>query len=162
MNTQTNLFIVDSDTRAATGLEQYLDNKFGNSLTISKFFTGENCLEKIDSNTNLVILAYYLKGKNGNEILKAIKAINAQTEVIILSSNEDIAAAIDAFRMGAKDYVIKGANGWRNVAAHVSKIVMYPVELIVNEFGVSKFLGIFVMALLGLVAVVLLSLKFMP
>ncbi len=144
METQgINLFIVDDNKLMAMDLKIYLQNKFGTSVKISTFSDGESCLEKVDENTNIVILDYFLDGKNGLEILKLIKTINPKTEVIMLSSNEDIALAIESFKMGAKDYVIKGNGSWKKLNKLVNYIVTEPIRILGREFGLSKYMAIF-------------------
>ena len=136
-----NLFIVDDNNMMVAALKNYLYDKFGKGITVSTFSSGESCLEKIDKTTDVVILDYYLEGKNGNEILKSIKELNPETKVIMFSSNENIGAAIEAFRIGATDYVTS------------------PVRLLVREFGISKYLAIFLIVFVVMAAVVIWVLK---
>lgn len=144
METQgINLFIVDDNYSMVTALKHFLQNKFGVSVQISTFTNGESCLEKIDKKTNIVILDYFLEGKNGLEILQSIKAINPKTKVIMLSSNEDIALAVESFRTGATNYVVKGSGSWKKVGNLVNTIITEPIRTIVREFGISKFMVIF-------------------
>ena len=125
---RTNIFIVDDNKLMVMALKQYLQKRFGESVNISTFFDGESCLQKVDEHTHIVILDYYLDGenktaKNGIEVLKSIKEINPKTEVIMLSSNEDISVAIESFRTGATDYVVKGDKAWEKLIALVSKTI---------------------------------------
>jgi DNA-binding NtrC family response regulator len=146
MQTQgLNLFIVDDNTSMVTALKQYLINRFGISVQISTFSDGESCLEKVDEKTHIVILDHFMQGKNGVEILKSIKTINPKTEVIMLSSNEDMAVAIESFRAGATDYVVKGPSSWKKITKLVNHIITAPIRIIVKEFGVSKFMAIFLL-----------------
>jgi DNA-binding NarL/FixJ family response regulator len=147
-----NLFIVDDNVLMVTGLRNFLNSKFGNSIKISTFLNGESAVKKIDANTNIVILDYFLPGENGNDVLVSIKKINPKTEVIMLTSNEDIGIAIDSFRKGATDYVIKGGKSWKKITSLVYNIVTYPVRILVREFGISKYLAIFLLTfvLLGI------------
>ena len=70
METQgINLFIVDDNKSMVTMLKNYLSNRFGAGIKISTFYDGEICLEKVNKQTNIVILDYFLNGKNGLEIL---------------------------------------------------------------------------------------------
>ena len=104
METQgINLFIVDDNKLLVAELKHYLKKKFGIGINILTFNDGESCLKLVDKNTHIVILDYFMEGKNGLEVLKLIKAINQKTEVIMLSSNVDIALAIETFKNGAKD-----------------------------------------------------------
>lgn len=140
-----NLFIVDDNRLMVSTLKQYLQNRFGTMMQISTFSDGESCLTKVDSDTQIVILDYNMNGKNGLDILKLIKAINPKTEVIMLSNNEDIGLAIETFRAGAKDYVVKGQGSWKKITSLVNLIITEPIRIMVREFGVSKFTAIFLM-----------------
>lgn len=153
MQTQgLNLFIVDDNQLMVKGLRNYLNIKFGVSLNISTFKTGEDALTKIDEHTNIVILDYYLDGKNGNDILDAIKRINPKTEVIMLSSNESIGIAIESFQKGAVDYVVKDDQAWMKLNTLIYTIITYPIRIMVREFRISKYLALFllVFAVMGI------------
>jgi DNA-binding NtrC family response regulator len=144
METQgLNLFIVDDNITLLTALELYLKNRFGAGLAISTFVDGETCLEKVDKETHIVILDYFLEGKNGLEVLKSIKAINPKTEVIMLTGNENIALAIESFQAGAKGYVIKGQGSWWKLTQMINRIITEPIRAMVREYGVPKFMIIF-------------------
>jgi DNA-binding NarL/FixJ family response regulator len=135
METQkTNLFIVDDNKLVVTTLKQYLQNKFGDALEISTFYDGDSCLAKVDKETHIVVLDYFMKDKNGLEVLKSIKAINPKTEVIILSSNEEIIPTLRLLREGAKDYVLKGEHGWQKVIGLVESMLTKPNKVIVKGF----------------------------
>lgn len=154
MKTQgTNLFIVDDNKLMVTDLKHYLKQRFGDSLNVTVFGSGDSCIEMIDVNTHIVILDYYPEGKSGLEILKSIKKINPKTEVIMLSSNEDIGMAIEAFHKGANDVIIRGKGSLKKISAVVNKILTEPLRLMVREFGISKYMAAFLItfAIMGLV-----------
>ena len=135
METQgINLFIVDDNRLLAADLKIFLENKFGSDLIITVFQDGDSCIKNIDCSIHIVILDYFMDGKNGLEILKAIKSINPKTEVIILSSNDDIAIAIETFRAGARDYVVKGDGAWKKLMKIVDIIITKPIRIIVKGF----------------------------
>lgn len=159
METQSlNLFIVDDNKSMVTALKHYLTNMFGNSVKISTFYTGSSCLEKIDKTTDVVILDYFLDDENGNEVLKMIKKRNPKTEVIMLSSNEDISTAVEALQIGARDYVVKSNSAWRTISGLINTIITEPIRKMVQEFGVPKFMLIFftVFIVMGIVVYVVL------
>ena len=161
MNTEKlNLFIVDDNAILLTGLRNYLVTRFGEGLNITTFLTGKSALTKIDENTNIVILDYHLNGENGNDVLKSIKNINPKTEVIMLTSNEDIGVAIDSFRKGASDFVIKGDKSWKKISNLVYNIITYPIEVLVREFGISKFLAIFLLVFVTMGVGVIVTLNY--
>ena len=153
-NQGMNLFIVDDNNLMVTTLKSYLQNRFGVGMNISTFNDGESCLKMVDKNTQIVILDYYMEGKNGLETLRCIKAINPKTEVIMLSSNEDMGVAIETFRAGANDFVIKGGGAWKKITKLVERIVTEPIRIMVREFGVSKFTAIFLLTFVTMAVVV--------
>lgn len=160
MQTQgLNLFIVDDNKLMVMDLKHYLHNRFGVNLNISTFWDGESCLKKVNEKTHIVILDHFLNGKNGLDTLKSIKKINPGTEVIMLSSNEDIALAIETFRAGASDYVVKGQGSWQRLTRRINHIVTAPIRLMVREFGVSVFMATFLLTFvtMGIVVFCVLS-----
>jgi DNA-binding NarL/FixJ family response regulator len=155
-----NLFIVDDNALALMGLRNYLQTRFGPHMNIFTFLTGAKALEKVDKDTGIVILDYYLENENGNEVLKSIKQINPSTEVIMLTSNEEIGVAIESFRKGANDFVIKGDKAWKRIGSSVNKIITYPYRMLVKEFGVHKFLAIFLLTFATMGLAVYVTLQF--
>lgn len=159
MNTQIlNLFIVDDDKLLVSGLRIHLSKLFGYQINISTFYTGKSALSKLDKTTDIVILDYNLEGEDGNEILNAIKMKSPTTEVIMLSSNENMAIAIESFRKGASEYVFKGANSWSKIADLVERAIFFPVRVLVKELGVSRFVAMFILTFLAVGCVVLIVL----
>jgi DNA-binding NarL/FixJ family response regulator len=154
-----NLFIVDDDKLMSITLKGFLEIKFGIDINITIFSSGEDALKKIDDTTNIVILDYLLEGKNGLEILKLIKEKNPKTEVVMLSSNEDIALAIDSFRAGAKDYIVKGRGSWNQISRLVMRVITKPIRILVKEFGISKYIAIFLMTFVTMGLMVFFILK---
>jgi DNA-binding NtrC family response regulator len=161
METQgLNLFIVDDNRSMVYALKQYLTGRFGGKLKISTFYDGETCLENINEQTDVVILDYFLGGKNGNEILRSIKELNPRTEVIMLSSDESIETAVNSFSLGAKNFVVKNKNAWRKLSILIETIVIKPLRYF-WEFAVSKFVLIFFTTFVIMGATVILVLKLM-
>lgn len=154
----TNIFIVDDNKIVLATLKQALENRFNSNVQVSTFQDGESCLEKLNQVTHVVILDYYLEGENGLEILKKIKEKNPDTQVIMLSSNEDVLLAIETFRQGAKDFIIKDRNAIGRVGKLIQNIVTAPIRILVREFGVSKFMAIFLMTFLTMAIVVSITL----
>jgi DNA-binding NarL/FixJ family response regulator len=157
-NQEINLFIVDDDKLTVTALKQYLLNRFKFGVNVSTFYDGESCLKKVDKKTDIVILDYFMEGKSGLDTLKAIKLINPKTEVFMLSSNEDMSLALQTFRAGANDYVIKGKGSRKKITSLVNHIVTKPLRYIVREFGVSKIVAIFIFTFALMASIVLFAL----
>lgn len=73
--------------------------------------TAEAGLERLSTQAfDLVLLDYNLPGMNGLEMLKALKAREDTTPVIILTAGGDEAIALEAMELGAADYAVKDIN----------------------------------------------------
>ncbi|MGZ3900751.1 MAG: response regulator [Bacteroidia bacterium] len=154
-----NLFIVDDDDSMLTLVKNHLIRKFGHDVNITTFNSGEACLEHINYETHIVILDYYLNGENGLDILQLIKTINPHTEVIMLSNNEDMVAAIEAFKRGAREYVIKNTSSLKKISELINKKVVQ-FRTIVAEPNMQKFAALFFLTFATLAIVVTVIVKF--
>jgi hypothetical protein len=79
----------------------------------------------------------------------------------MLSSNEDIALAIESFRSGAKDYIVKGTGSWTKLSNLLTMIITEPIRLMVREFGVSKFMATFLLTFTTMGIIVYIALQLM-
>lgn len=152
-----NLFIVDDDKSMVAALKQYLNKKFGNAINISAFYDGDSCLKNINDQTHVVLLDYFLNGKNGVQILKEIKSLNPKTEVIMLSSHEDIATAIESLQKGAIDYIVKGKNSWQKLYFVMNKIITTPVSIFIKKYRI--FMIVLILSIIITAAIVMLILR---
>src|SRR6185437_5362136 len=160
MQTQAlNLFIVDDNKSLVTALKQYLHRKFGFSLKISTFNDGESWLQNVNEDTHIVILDHQREGKNWGEVVKSIKTINPKTEVIMLSGSTDFDVAVQSFKAGAVDYVVTRPRSWQKVTRLVYNILTAPIKMISKEFGISKYMAIFLLTFLTMGIVVCLALQ---
>ncbi len=104
------LFLADDDAMFLKSMEiEFLQNA---DFTIETFATGELCIENLSQNPDVVILDYHLDGidknaMNGLETLDKIKKFNQDIQVVILSSQNKIEAAVNCLHHGAIDYVVK-------------------------------------------------------
>ncbi|WP_395048198.1 response regulator [Flavobacterium sp.] len=161
METQIqNLFLLEDNELSSNRIVAFLENRFRNSLRISTFINGETLLEEIDGNTAIVILDYDLKGEKADVLILEIRKKNPKTEIIILSADEDIAIAIDAFRNGAKRVIIKGEQSKRELFLVIYKILNYPVKILTERFAINKILAIFIayFIIIGIVVYIGMSL----
>lgn len=145
METQKqNLYILEENTLSSASLMNFLNKRFNDTLNISIFIDGESLLKKINADTAIVILDYDLKGEQTDKLLIDIKKINSTTEVIVLSSDDEIGTAIDAYRKGAKSFVVKGKNDLKRIRSLVYRIIYYPVKIIQRFFGFKELIAIFI------------------
>lgn len=133
MNTknQIDLFIVDDDKMFGQVLKVNIENAFKcvPDLKIEYFETGESCMEKLlQVKPELVVLDYFLNSKHpyaldGIEVLDWIKKENPQTNVIMLTMDDHVNTALNSFRHGASDYIIKTSTQFDPINHSISNIL---------------------------------------
>jgi len=99
-----------------------VDDEENVSRLLNKIFTkegyithiannGKEALKVIDSNEiDIVISDIKMPGMTGIELLKNIRSIDPAIQVIMITAFATLETAIDALRMGAKDYITKPFN----------------------------------------------------
>src|ERR1700741_1829603 len=102
------VFIVDDDLLYSKVLErQLLQNP---DLNVQIFQSAEECIKNLHFNPDIITIDYQLEGKNGLELLKRVKDYNEYILPIVISGQHDVHVVVDAYKNGAKDYIIKGDN----------------------------------------------------
>lgn len=99
------IFLVDDDTFCLDMYEQHLRNL--EFQDISKYQSGPDCLNSLTEYPDIIFLDYKMDTLNGFEVLKKIKRFNPNINVVMVSGQEDLQAAVDALKYGAFDYIIK-------------------------------------------------------
>ncbi|MDX8338289.1 sigma-54 dependent transcriptional regulator [Draconibacterium sp. IB214405] len=74
---------------------------------IKAFGTGKECLNNLHELPDVITLDYRLPDMKGLEVLKQIKAINEDIQVILISEQDDIEVVVDLLKHGAYDYIVK-------------------------------------------------------
>ena len=85
--------------------------------------SGEECLEKVNNEEtqyDLVLLDINMPGMNGLDALKKIRETHTSLAlpVIMLTSEEDTKFIIEAFEIGANDYINKEVNFKNRLSSH--------------------------------------------
>lgn len=119
------VFLVDDDVMFTESLKHTLN---AGSTDISTFPTGEECLKNIlKEEPEVVVLDYYLnstrpRAMNGIQVLNKIKHKRPETEVIMLSSQDNVAVALDTLKYGAYDYIAKGQSAFVKIKNDIRHI----------------------------------------
>ena len=100
-----NVLLVDDEESFRTAIARQLTVR---GYTVYEAGTGEQGVATArTTNLDIVILDMRLPGMNGMEALKGIKQISPLTEVIMLTGQATVKAAMEAITMGAFDYMTK-------------------------------------------------------
>ncbi|WP_321289415.1 sigma-54 dependent transcriptional regulator [uncultured Sunxiuqinia sp.] len=77
---------------------------------IESYTTGKDCIKNLSQEPDVVTLDYRLPDMKGLEVLKEIKAINEDIQVILISEQDDIEVVVELLRHGAYDYIVKSSD----------------------------------------------------
>ncbi|MDD5230629.1 MAG: sigma-54 dependent transcriptional regulator [Candidatus Marinimicrobia bacterium] len=100
-----NIAIIDDDKSQRELLSGFF-KKLG--CTVFVCDSGENCLSVIEKQyLDLVLTDFRMPGMNGLEILRRVKALNPEIQVIIMTAFGSIEDAVTAMHQGAWDYLAK-------------------------------------------------------
>jgi len=70
--------------------------------------SGEKALQLLESSLfDLILLDFRMPGMNGLDLLRQIKLINPEIEVVIMTAYGTIETAVEAMKAGARDYLTK-------------------------------------------------------
>jgi len=104
------IFVIEDDEMMAQMLSDYLSKYPYYKVKI--YGTGEECIDDLYLNPDVVILDYHLNLVNpdaadGLEILRKIKSLDRNIFVIMLSSQKQYGKAAQTIMEGALEYVVK-------------------------------------------------------
>ena len=91
---------------------------------VEAFDSGGSFLKALKNKPDVVTLDYKLPDKNGEELLKEIKAYDPAIEVLIISEQSEIETAVNLLKAGAYDYITKTEDirdRLLNVIQHIRK-----------------------------------------
>ncbi len=104
MMSQIKVLMVDDEKRFRDTTKKIL-NKKGFETIVAE--SGEDALEKMDQNPDVVILDIKMPGMDGHETLEKIKEIKSDLPVIMLTGHGAMPSAKEALGQGAFDYLSK-------------------------------------------------------
>jgi DNA-binding NarL/FixJ family response regulator len=118
IETPKKIFIVDDDEMLTMALSDYLTREVKHDIHI--FHTGEECVDSLSIQPDVVILDFYLNtvhkdAADGLEVLSAIRKHLPNTRFIMLSSQESYGKAAQTIQKGAEQYVIKDEEAFEKI-----------------------------------------------
>src|SRR5688572_12009113 len=121
-NKQIDIYVVEDNKVFQMALKSDIEIAFANrSVKVHSFETGELCMKQFqEQKPPVVILDYHLNSTNPNAadgitVLDWIKMRNVETNVIMLTSDDNIETALKSFKHGATDYIVKTETKFRKI-----------------------------------------------
>ncbi len=100
-----NILIVEDGHSQREMLRDFL---IGEGHSVSTAETGEEALDQVSRNHyELLLLDYKMPGMNGIEVLEAVRIINPEIDIILMTAFGTIETAVKAMKSGAADYITK-------------------------------------------------------
>lgn len=102
------VLVVDDEPKVRSALQEFLER---HGFKVSALASGEEALEQVDRlRPSVVLLDIKLAGMDGVLTLKKIKAAHPDTIVIMMTGLEEEQTMVQAFALGAYDYITKPFN----------------------------------------------------
>jgi Response regulator containing CheY-like receiver, AAA-type ATPase, and DNA-binding domains len=122
------LFLVDDDALFLKSLE--IEFLHYSNFVVETFSSGEQCLEHLATNPDMIILDFHLDSinktaMNGIDTLDKIKASHPAIPVIMLSSQDKIDVAVSCMHHQAFDYVVKSETAFLRLQKSIASFFQY-------------------------------------
>ena len=99
------ILLIDDDRDICTVLSRFLEK---NGFEVDTANRGEDALKLLrEKSYTLVLCDYRLPDANGIEMLQRIKVLQPDVAVIVITGYSDVRTAVQTFKFGASDYVVK-------------------------------------------------------
>jgi two-component system, NtrC family, response regulator AtoC len=107
---QFTIYLLDDNVMYAQVIKGALE--FESHIRVEVFSDGYSLLKRCVDKPDMILLDYELDIDNpqaptGEDFLRVIKDLNSQQVVVMLSSNDKLAKAVELLKQGAFDYVMK-------------------------------------------------------
>lgn len=121
VNKPKHIFIVEDNEIYAMMLDYILSKD--SIYQFVSFKSGEECIENLYLNPDVIILDYGLPGMNGYQTLLEIKKHNPDIHVVMLTNNNDKHMMDTILKAGADDYVLKQGHGETQIIEKIEAIL---------------------------------------
>ncbi|OGR35604.1 MAG: Fis family transcriptional regulator [Desulfuromonadales bacterium GWD2_61_12] len=102
---QARILVVDDDRVVRDGLQRTLE---GRNFRVETFASGQQAVARLQQESfTLVVSDLKMPGMSGMEVLKAIRTLQPEVPIIIITGYATVDTAVEAMKCGAVDYLAK-------------------------------------------------------
>ncbi len=107
--TTIRLLLVEDNKDFANLVQLFLRRHSGVAFEVRWAANGRNALKEIeaDANLDLILMDYFLPGRNGLEVTREIRERGILIPVVFLTVNKDFDLAVEVLKLGVEDYLVK-------------------------------------------------------
>jgi DNA-binding NtrC family response regulator len=99
------LLLVDDDSELREDMARYFAH---HGSEVEQCKNGNQALERVEQKAfDVMVLDLAMPGLSGLDVLKELQARNAECEVVVLSGEATIEAAVEAMKLGAREFLTK-------------------------------------------------------
>jgi len=152
------IFFIEESTIYKDLILGYLQsNKY---TQIKVFKTGEECMNQLHLNPDIVILDYSSEGMSGLELMRKVKVTHPATDFIFLSGQNDVEVAISIMKLGAADYVVKNDKSPARLVKAIEQVIADNKRQKINQGFTIGVFGFFVLLLFLIAGIIFITLFF--
>lgn len=115
------IFVVDDNNMFLKVMYKFLSQN--EKFEVYALSSGRECISRLNEKPDIISLDYTLPDFNGKEVLEKIMEITPETQVVVVSGQNDINTAIDLLKLGAYDYIVKGIDTRDKILIAIEKII---------------------------------------
>ena len=102
------IFVVDDDEIYGARLGHFLS--LNPDIQVKKFYSARSLIAALHEKPDIITLDYSMPDMNGDTLFTQVKELSPLAHVIIISGQDNIQVAIDLFKKGVHDYIVKNAD----------------------------------------------------
>jgi CheY-like chemotaxis protein len=106
---EAHILLVEDNPDFAQLVELFLRRHQGANFIVHWSSDGVSALKELEEHPeiDLILMDYFLPGRNGLEITRAIRERGVTIPVVFLTVNKDFDLAVEVLKLGVEDYLVK-------------------------------------------------------